>query len=105
MAKKKPLTEDKKETSQEFVVNLKIKKITDDTDKTVKAGVREIRKVVFENVNDGVSLSLKEPKASHFLRKWDKRIFTAETEIVMTLTVPYVNQKLITDFGEEDGED
>lgn len=103
MAKKKEEQKEEKETKptqKEIIVSLNLKRISPQIYETKKEGVKEILTVTLENKNEGVTVTIKGNKASHPLRKWDKRIFEEEEEIVMTLSVPNMNQKKITDFKE-----
>ena len=67
-----------------------------------KKRVKEILKVVFESAADGIVIALKGAKSSHPLRNWDKRVLNSKDDIVMTLSVPKINQKKLDDFGISD---
>ena len=84
---------------KEIIVNLKIKKIATEIYETKKEGVKEILKVTFESPAEGIVIALKGAKASHPLRNWDKRVLDTKDDIVMTLSVPKINQKKLDDFG------
>lgn len=106
MAKKKPaIVQNKKEDvkpkkSKEYTAILKVKFYDDKVDTTQKTGVREIRKV---NLTcSGISLTLTDKKASHLLRSIDKRVFTEGMEVFMTISIPDINQKKITDFEDSE---
>ena len=109
MAKKKaPLTakeEVKKSMKKEIIVNLKIKEIDTKIYETKKDGVKEVHKVSFENVTNGVSVTLKGKKSTHPLRNWDKGILNSKEDIVMTLSLPSTSQKKITDYKNGTEED
>ncbi len=102
MAKKKPaLTakeEVKKSMKKEIIVDLKIKDITTKIYETKKDGVKEIHKVSFENIANGVSITLKGRKVTHPLRHWDKKMLNSKDDIIMTLSLPTNSQKRITDY-------
>ena len=91
MAKKSPIQPKKETKPKEWVSTLKVKFYDDKVDKTVKAGVREIRKVNL--VATGVSLTLTDSKVSHLLRSIDKRVLDEGMEVLMTLSIPDINQK------------
>lgn len=101
MAKKKPaIVQNKKDEakpeSKEYTATLKVKFYDDKVDTTAKTGVREIRKVNL--TASGINLTLTDKKASHLLRSIDKRVFTEGMEVFMTLSIPNIEQKKITDF-------
>ena len=102
MAKKKPEVKAEpkappKKKSKEYAVTLKVKFFDDKVDTTAKTGVREIRKVNL--TSSGINLTLTDSKASHLLRSVDKRVFNEGMEVLMTLSIPDINQKKITEFG------
>jgi len=105
MAKKKPIVKAEPKTpktppkkkSSEYAVTLKVKFFDDKVDTTAKTGVREIRKVNL--TASGINLTLTDSKASHLLRRVDKRVFNEGMEVLMTLSIPDINQKKITEFG------
>ncbi len=88
-------------------MNLKIKKMSTETYETKKEGIKEIYKVVLYNPSDGITITLKGKKASHPLRNWDRRMLSSKEPIHMTLSVPTIKQKSITDKfnGEEEQEE
>ncbi len=85
---------------------LKIKKMSTDVYETKKEGIKEIFKVTLVNPADGFTVVLKGDKSTHHMRDWDKRMLNTKESIHMTLSIPTVRQKNITDkFGGKEEEE
>ena len=102
MAKKESLVKGNKPATKDIIANLKLRDIVDKVYQTKKEGTKEIRTVALSDTDLGISVTLKGAKAYHPLKDWDKSVLTKEDVITLTLSVPKVSQKKITEFKESD---
>lgn len=103
MAKKQSLVKNGNKTpTKDIIANLKLRDIIDKVYQTKKEGTKEIRTVALSDTDLGISVTLKGAKANHPLRDWDKSVLTKEDVVTLTLSVPKISQKKITEFKESD---